>query len=221
MIEITAKKTYGERVVLDITSLKLEDSKKYALIGANGSGKSTLLKCIAGIIAYDGDIKNLTENYAYMPQNNYAFSLSVKNNILIARPFTEKKKLSLQAEEIMGKLDLTGLKDKNASRLSGGETQKIALARVLITKRDILLLDEPTSSMDINSAVKAEIAIAEYCSNNKTTLIFATHSMQQAKRLADEIIFMKDGKVIEKGEPDILLAHPSNIETENFINFNR
>ena len=120
----------------------------------------------------------------------------------------------------MEKLDLSSLKDKNASRLSGGETQKIALARILMEKHDVLILDEPTSSMDINSAIKAEKEIVDYCENNKSTLILATHSMQQAKRIADVVIFLMGGKIIEKGEPNMIFAHPNFKETKDFINFN-
>lgn len=219
MIELTAKKIYGEKVALDV-SLSFEEGKKYALIGANGSGKSTLIKCLAGIIQFDGRIDNPIKDVVYMPQTSYAFSISVKSNILLGFPFKDRKKYTHEVDEIIKKLDLAALKNKNASRLSGGETQKVALARVMVKKHDMLILDEPTSAMDIKAALNAENELISYAKDHNTTLIFATHSLRQAS-IADEIIFMKEGSIIERGASDIILNAPSKIETKEFIDFFR
>lgn len=217
---ITAKKAYGEKVVLDISQVCFEKGKKYALIGANGSGKSTFLKCLASVIPFDGKINEPVKDLVYMPQQSYAFSISVKNNILLAFPFKDRKNHTRQAEEIIQKLGLCELKNKNASRLSGGETQKTALARIMVKKHQVLLLDEPTSAMDIEAALNAENALISYANENNTTLIFATHSLRQAS-LADEIIFLKDGKIIETGASKDILNNPVKAETKEFIDFFR
>jgi len=117
-------------------------------------------------------------------------------------------------------MGLAELKNKNAGRLSGGETQKVALARVLIKKHDMLLLDEPTSAMDIESALRIEKTMMEYAKTNNTTLVYATHSLRQAS-LADEIIFMKDGKIVERGDSKTMLENPQNAATKQFIDFFR
>jgi tungstate transport system ATP-binding protein len=217
---ITAKKVYGEKVVLDITSLSFTPGKNYALIGANGSGKSTLIKCLASVISFDGKIDNPIKNLAYMPQQSYAFSMSVRNNILLAFPFKDRKKYVENADEIIQKLGLVHLKNKNASRLSGGETQKTALARLLVKKHDVLILDEPTSAMDIEAAKIAETQLIRYAKENNCTLVFATHSLRQAS-LADELIFLKDGKIIEIGTSKDILNAPLEKETKEFIDFFR
>lgn len=219
MIEINAKKVYDENVALDV-SFTLEEGKKYALIGANGSGKSTLIKILAGIIDFEGRIENPIKDIVYMPQTSYAFALSVRTNILLAFPFKDKNKHSAEVGEIIEKMGLAELKNKNAGRLSGGETQKVALARVLIKKHDMLLLDEPTSAMDIESALRIEKTMMEYAKTNNTTLVYATHSLRQAS-LADEIIFMKDGKIVERGDSKTMLKNPQNAATKQFIDFFR
>ncbi|NLL56226.1 MAG: ABC transporter ATP-binding protein [Clostridiales bacterium] len=215
---ITAKKVYGQKVALDVSCLKFEQGKIYALIGANGSGKSTLLKCLANIVDFDGEIKEPIKDMAYMPQHSYAFSISVKNNILLAFPFKERKKHLESVDKIMEKLELGKLKNKNASRLSGGETQKTALARLMVKKHCALLLDEPTSAMDIKAALKVENELINYAKEHNTTVIFATHSLRQAS-LAHEVIFLKDGYVVEREQSANILKSPKKAETKEFIDF--
>ncbi|HKL74169.1 MAG TPA: ATP-binding cassette domain-containing protein [Clostridia bacterium] len=220
MINISAKKIYGENVVLNIPDFTFTKGKKYALIGANGSGKSTLIKCLAGIIDFEGKVNGNIKDVVYMPQKSYAFDLSVKNNVLLSFPFKDRKKHIKSVDVVLEKLDLTSLKNKNASRLSGGETQKVSLARVMVATHDVLLLDEPTSAMDIKAAQNAEKELISYVKDNNSTLIFATHSLRQAS-LADEIIFLKKGKIVEMGASSIMLNNPNNNETKEFIDFFR
>lgn len=223
MIEITARKKYGDRVVLDVDKLRFEKGRVYALIGTNGSGKSTLLQTLAKVIDFKGDVKGLTENdVAYMPQKSFAFSTSVLANVTapcpIHRIFTERAK----AKRLLKSLALDHLSKKNASRLSGGETQRVALARMLVAPHDFLLLDEPSASMDVESTLISEEVIKDYLEMTGCTLIFATHSITQAKRLADEVIVLDSGKVVERGFTDQVLENPENDKTKSFLEqFNR
>ncbi|MEG1613014.1 MAG: ATP-binding cassette domain-containing protein [Clostridia bacterium] len=218
MIELTAKKYYGKRCVLDVENLKFDDLKTYAIIGANGSGKSTLLRVIAKFIQADGQRlvdKNL--KIGVMPQNNYAFSLSVLHNIILGCSLIHYNDCKARALLLIDKLNLTELKNKNAAKLSGGETQRVALARLLMIHNDILLLDEPSASMDIHSAQIMEKTLMEYRAEHNCTIIFATHSIAQARRLADVIMFFHNGKLIEFGSPKELFDNPKTDEVKSFL----
>lgn len=223
MIKINANKKYGDRVVLDV-DLEFEEGKRYALIGANGSGKSTLLKILDGQLKAKGEKQlNGADNVGYMPQNSYAFSMSLKSNVFLACPdasrFDRKTRIYYNDRcfELIDKMGLWKLRYKNAAKLSGGETQRMALCRTLVMKHDMLLLDEPTSAMDVAAAVIAENVIEEYCKTFAPTVIFATHSLKQAARLADEVLFLHDGKVIERGIPDEILTNPQSEDLKTFL----
>lgn len=201
------KKQYGDKIVTDIENLEIEEGKKYALIGANGSGKTTLLRILArGENEYLGtvDIDKKT-NVGYMPQKSFGFSMSVLHNMMLTSRLKNIKYSKRQAILLLEKLKLGSLRKKNASRLSGGETQRLAIGRLLTVKFDLLLLDEPTASMDTDSTYLTERILDSYLKENQTALIFATHSIKQAERFADQIIFLSDGKIVEQGTAQILL----------------
>lgn len=182
---INLKKIYKEKTVLDVPEFIFEHGR-YALVGANGAGKSTLLKILGGIIKAESGkvIIDKTLDLVYMPQKSFGFNMSVAANLKItAKNFAE----------ISDRLNLKPLEKKNAGKLSGGETQRVALARALLASSDILLLDEPTSAMDMENAVAAENLILE----QQKPVLFATHSLAQAQRMADFIIYMESGKIIE------------------------
>lgn len=212
------KKQYGDKTVLDIENLKIEKGKKYALLGANGSGKTTLLKILARVEKdYSGDIEIDKTKIGYMPQKSFGFSLSVLNNMMLACPLNDRKASKEKALSMLDLLKLTHLKKKNASKLSGGETQRLALGRLITTPFELLLLDEPTASMDIDSTATTEQVLGNYIKENNTTLIFATHSFNQAQRFADEIIFLVDGKVVEQGSAKHALSTPNTSELKEFL----
>lgn len=220
MIEITAIKKYGNKTVLDVESLMFEFGKSYALIGANGSGKSTLLKIIDNQLKAKGTVDIKNKKVAYMPQNSYAFSMSVKQNILLPIKLTNIKQNKNRIQHLTKALDLTELLGKNAAKLSGGETQRMALARTLMVSADILLLDEPTAAMDVEQAKSVIDLLKSHSDKYKTTLIFATHSMNQAELLADEVLFLSNGKIAERGIPERVLHNPQSAELKAFISFN-
>lgn len=205
------KKTYGN-FVLEVDDMSFQTGKIYAIIGPNGSGKSTLAKCIASITNADENKTITYANTAYLPSKGYPFNMSLKENIMLNTKDDNK------AKELIDKLDLKQVENQNSKSLSAGQTAKMALARILVNNYDLLILDEPTASMDIKSTILAEDIISSY-SNNENVIILITHSIAQAKRLADITIYMEDGKIIEIGETNIVLSKPQNPKTKTFLEF--
>ena len=208
-------KTYDGRKVLDFPGMELEAGKIYAVIGANGSGKSTFAKCLAGIILPDKKTEILDRKLSvgYMPQKSYAFSMSVEKNIALGG------ENQMRVAKLMEELQITHLAKKKANRLSGGETARMALARVLMKSFDVMILDEPTAAMDIETSSLSEQLIKEYCAETKCALIVVTHSLQQAKRVADEILFFYQGQLMELGAKEKVLYAPEQAETKRFLEF--
>ena len=208
-------KTYDGRKVLDFEGMELEPGKIYAVIGANGSGKSTFAKCIAGIIRPDkkGHILEKKKSVGYMPQKSYAFSMSVEKNIALGGDDKAR------AQKLMEQLQITHLAKKRGNRLSGGETARMALARVMMSSFDLMILDEPTAAMDIETSLLSENLIMDYCKETNCALILVTHSLQQAKRVADRVLYFYKGKLMEYGEKDEVLNTPKKPETKRFLEF--
>ena len=207
-------KTYEGRTVLDFPGLELEPGTVYAVIGANGSGKSTLAKVLAGIIAPDRRGKLLDGGtVGYMPQKNYAFRMSTRANILLNG--TDKAR----AEELIDALQLRPLADKRADRLSGGETARMALARLMMKKYDLVLLDEPTAAMDMETTLLSEERIGQYVRETGCALTLVTHSLQQARRIADEVLYFHKGDLLERGPKDRVLDCPEKAQTKQFLEF--
>ena len=194
MIEIkNLLKKYERKTVLEIPHFIFESGMRYALVGSNGSGKTTLLRILAGIMKPDGGeiIKDYSKP-AYMPQKCFGFSLSVTANLLMAKNDRER------AEYLTAQFGLERYREKSAAKLSGGETQRMALARTLIVDFDLLLLDEPTAAMDFKSSKTAEEVIAKELKKAGASLIFATHTITQAKAMADRVVIMSGGKIAEE-----------------------
>ena len=211
----TFSKTYDGHCVLNFEGMELEPGKVYAVIGANGSGKSTFAKCIAGIIPADkkGQIIEKKITVGYMPQKSYAFSMSVEKNIALGGDDKE------HAQRLMEQLQITHLAKKKGNRLSGGETARMALARVMMSAYDLLILDEPTAAMDIETSLLSENLIMDYCKETNCALILVTHSLQQAKRVADQVLYFYKGKLLEFGEKEEVLNSPKQPETKRFLEF--
>lgn len=198
MILPALKKTYQGQVVLDIPSIEVADGSIVAICGQNGSGKSTLAKILAGIEKPDTDAKMdiSAKSVGYLPQQSYAFHMSVRRNVLLNKdPKRTKAENVAHAEALLQKIGLEGMTKKNAKKLSGGETQKMALARLLMKPYDLLILDEPTASMDTASLPTAEALIRDYQSSTGCTILIITHSPEQAQRLADQIIHLENGEL--------------------------
>lgn len=213
MITVNGVKKYaGKRCIVDVPHLTIAKNERVALIGANGSGKTTLLRIIAGTIKADegkATIESPDVSPYYMPQISFGFAMSVMSNLKTVLPKDMSKEEKQKAiDNALSLLDLQALAKKRGSRLSGGETQRMALARLLITPKKLLLLDEPSSAADIKGIDLIETALLKFCITNETTLIMATHSPKQALNIATRVVLMQDGKIAESGAPEELLKNP-------------
>jgi len=214
MITLPFTKSYGSSFKLSVPSLTLEEGSVTAVIGPNGSGKSTLAKVLAGIERPDsgprpcGRIKT-----GYMPQKSFAFRMTAKGNLAVNGNDPERM------AQLMDALGLNGVASRRAKRLSGGETAKMSLARLLMGSYDLVILDEPTAAMDVESSIAAEALIREYCAEAGRAALLITHSLSQAKRLSDRIIVLHGGVVIEQGDAARVLTCPENEQTRQFTEF--
>ena len=202
-------KKYGKKTVLDIKSLTIEKEKITGITGPNGCGKSTLLNIISGIddefsgrIRYNGQAlsRSIVEHMTYVFQKPYLFKRSVLENIaypLKLRGLSHEQR-DKRAMEMMVRFEIEGLKDERADLLSGGESQKVALARALVFEPKLLLLDEPTSSIDPDSIQVMEREILDFNKKTQATIVIVTHNMDQASRLCHNILSLNQGKVVDQ-----------------------
>lgn len=200
MIEITKlTKSYGDRTVLDISALRIEKGECVVLTGHNGSGKSTLIRIIAGTLRQSsGRVEKEGELY-YLPQSCLPFNKSVGRNIICCLDGDRKKK-GVRCDEILDAFRLKHLEHKNAKTLSGGECQRLCLARVLARRADIILLDEPTSAADKQSRAVINSLIREYQQRTGCTVIMTSHTEEIPEFEKVKIISLCDGKITQISE---------------------
>jgi ABC-type sulfate/molybdate transport systems ATPase subunit len=222
MIELVkVKKFYGARCALDVPALSIKPGERLALIGPNGSGKSTLLRLIAGVIRPEEGVIRLDGisrgEIAYLPQKPYGFDLSVRKNVELALDGAEDaKERACAALELVG---LSHLQKESGSRLSGGETQRMALARVIARPRKVLLLDEPTASADIRAIDQMERVLADYLERTGCALVFSSHAPAQAMRLSTRVAALDDGTISELGRTEQVLRDPKAESTRLFLRY--
>ena len=225
-------KSYGANKVLDNININLEEGKFLCLLGPSGSGKSTILHSIGGFIDFSGqiildgeDISNLEPNdrkVSTVFQSLGLFShMTILNNVMYGLKFnqkslskTEKKDLAYKTIEMVG---LKGYENRKPAELSGGERQRVALARSLVVKPKLLLMDEPFSALDQNLREKMQLEIRKIHKNFNLTTIFVTHDQAEAFKMADEIIVLSQGKIIDQGSPQRIYNKPANKESLDFI----
>ena len=231
------RKVYGERCVLDIGNLSFEPGHSYALIGANGSGKSTLLRVLSGVSdpsegsfdafglqgrsAADGDHGSYEASIGYMPQKSYVFGFTVFKNVSMALEGLDLGKQEI-ADRVNRALEAVGMLEMAEARgggLSGGEAQRVALARMIVRRHDVLLLDEPTASMDVAGTMQVEAALRSYVEETGCLLIVATHAPSQAHRIADRVVMLADGRVVENGLVADVLNAPESPEGCEFLSY--
>lgn len=228
-------KSFGKVEVLKDISLHIEKGEIIAIIGPSGSGKSTALRCMnlleeptSGEIIFEGqkindkkvNIDKVREKIGMVFQNFYLFpNMTVEENITLA-PMKVKK---ISKEEATKKsqylLERVGLLDKkNAypAQLSGGQKQRIAIARALAMEPDMMLFDEPTSALD-PEMVKEVLDVIKELANEGMTMAIVTHEMGFAKEVADKVIFIDEGKIIEVDTPDNVFNNPTNERTKEFL----
>ena len=224
---------YGDKKILDNINIEFERNKITSIIGPSGCGKTTLLKTINKIILeennaritgdmeFDGinsnniPIEILRKNIGIVFQNPTPFPMSIYKNISYALKYYgyNKKYLEKKIIDILKSVNLYDeVKDKlntSALKLSGGQKQRLCLARSLTVEPNILLLDEPCSSLDIVNSEKIENTLIKLKENY--TIIIVTHNINQAKKISDNTIVMRDGKIIESGKTFEILENSKNL----------
>ena len=223
------KKEYDGVKVLDIDKLSFAEGMLHVVMGPNGSGKSTLLGIIAGMTRPDGgsvlygdrqkDFEEVRRSITLVMQRSYLFNTSVYNNIAMGLKYRglgreEMKDRVLKCAEV---LDIKRFLNRNVRTLSGGERQRVALARALALKPDLLLLDESTANLDPESIIIIERVLRDYQQESGATIIFVTHNIFQAKRLADRAYLLMRGRVIEEGESKKFFENPGSAFTKSFL----
>ena len=212
MILPAFSKTYEGRTVLDFPGMEVQSGKIYAVIGANGSGKSTFAKILAGVQKADNRFRAL-DGIGYMPQKTYAFRMSVQKNLWLNGDDR------MLANWLMDALQIRDLSLKRADKLSGGETARMALARLMMKNYELVILDEPTAPMDMETTLLSEALIRRYVNGSNCALILVTHSLQQARRIADEVWYFHKGRLLEHGAKEAVLNQPQREETRQFLDF--
>ncbi|WMI81681.1 amino acid ABC transporter ATP-binding protein [Anaerotignum sp. MB30-C6] len=230
------KKNFGKLEVLKGIDLEVREGEVVCLIGPSGSGKSTFLRCLnrleeitdGTVIVDDNDItvkgcniNRVRENIGMVFQQFNLFPhLNVLENIMLA-PVDRKKMTKEEAKEKAQSLLATvGLEEKvieYPANLSGGQQQRVAIARALAMEPDIMLFDEPTSALD-PEMVGEVLEVMKKLAADGMTMIVVTHEMGFAKEVADRVIFMDGGYIVEEGSPEEVFENPQNKRTQDFLN---
>ncbi len=229
------EKYFGDHHVLKNINYEIKDGEKVVIIGPSGSGKSTFLRCLnllevptSGQIWFDGveitdpknDVNKIRQkmNMVFQHFNLYA-NHTVLSNITLA-PMKLKNISKDQAEEeAMNLLKRVGLQDKaNAypSQLSGGQKQRIAIVRSLAMNPEVILFDEPTSALD-PEMVGEVLGVMEELSEMGLTMICVTHEMGFANKIADKVVFMDDGSIVEENRPNEIFSNPKSDRLKSFL----
>ena len=229
-------KSFGDLKVLNGINFQVEDGEVVCLIGPSGSGKSTILRCLnkleeatEGTIIVDGyeitskstDINKVRQNIGMVFQQFNLFPhLSVIENIMMA-PVDLKLMTREEARDTaMRLLTRVGLADKADAypkQLSGGQQQRVAIARALAMKPDIMLFDEPTSALD-PEMVGEVLQVMRELADAGMTMVVVTHEMGFARDVADRVVFMSDGVIVEEGSPEQIFSNPKEQRTREFLN---
>lgn len=225
-------KDYADRQVLNVESLDIHKGEVLSLIGPSGSGKSTLLRLLnfleyptTGKIVFKGIAfesgkemeLEIRRQVTTVFQRPMLLDRSVWDNVVFGLRLRGHKDTRELPRAILDKVGLTSLSHQRARTLSGGEAQRVALARAMIIQPDVLLLDEPTANLDPYNVGLIENIIRHLNHEQGTTLVLVTHNVFQAKRLADRVVFLLDGKVIEVAETEFFFQSPVDPRTQAFV----
>ncbi|MEG0354028.1 MAG: ATP-binding cassette domain-containing protein [Cellulosilyticaceae bacterium] len=233
---------YGKHQVLKNIDIAIEKNKITAIIGSSGCGKSTFLKALnrmteelggktTGTVELSGhnylafSSQELRQKIGLVFQSPIAFPFSIYKNMTYAPLYYHhytKEELNALVKKYLVKAGLyKEVKDilsLPATKLSGGQQQRLAIARALTVEPDIILLDEPCSALDAKNTLHIEQMLLDL--RQDYTLVIVTHNLAQAKRIADTIVFMDNGEIIEVGSPEVLLTSPQSPQLKNFLSLN-
>ena len=228
------KKSYGALEVIKEISLQVSEGEVVCIIGPSGSGKSTFLRCLNKLedvqngtvkilgenILNTNDINKLRENIGMVFQSFNLFPhLTVLENIILAPlelKILNKKEATDKALNLLDKVGLKDKKDNYPDQLSGGQKQRVAIARSLEMSPKIMLFDEPTSALD-PEMVDEVLKVMKDLANEGMTMVIVTHEMGFAKDVADRVIFMDQGHIIEEGEPKDIFSNPKSKRCRDFL----
>ncbi|MBG9981411.1 amino acid ABC transporter ATP-binding protein [Facklamia sp. DSM 111018] len=236
-------KSYHKRLVLDHLNIQVDTGNVLTIIGSSGSGKSTLLRTINFLEPADEgqitlqqqtldvqtashkEILELRRRTAMVFQNYALFSKKTAlENVMENLVTVQKLNKQVARDKAMNYLEEVGMQDyynRYPHRLSGGEQQRVGIARALAIEPEIILLDEPTSALD-PEMVSGILDLIQSIAHKDTTMILVTHEMQFAKEVSDQIIFLSQGRILEQGSPQKIFLHPKEERTKAFLqSFNR
>ncbi len=206
-------------------NLALHRGERLALVGANGSGKTTLLRLLHGLVPHSGRrVLHVARQDAPPPvlamlfQRPFALSLSVRFNLQLGLWLqgVPRRERRLRCDEALARVGLQALAERSAHTLSGGQLQRMALARAWALRAEVLLLDEPTASLDPGAKREVEGLIEELAGTGMT-LAFATHNLGQAKRLATRVIYLEAGRLVVDLPVDLFFNGPLPLEAAQFL----
>ncbi len=230
------QKSFGDNEVLKGIDLELEKGEVVCVIGPSGSGKSTFLRCLNRLEAINGgqvlvagddisdeniDINTARENIGMVFQDFNLFPhYTVEENITIAPIEVHGQSKEEAKENAYNLLKRVGLEDKlhaYPDSLSGGQKQRVAMARALAMDPNVMLFDEPTSALDVEM-VGEVLEVMKDLADSGMSMVVVTHEMGFAREVADRVIFMDDGYIVEQGTPEELFTNPKEPRTQNFLN---
>lgn len=206
------KKTYKDRVIFDVPRLELLENHTYVLLGSNGVGKTTLLKGLANILKLDKKIyRNPAVTYYYLgEENNLLAYLSGRDNILLILKLKKIEVNKRELDELLSNLKLTDYIDELVIKYSKGMLEKLKITIAYLVHADILLLDEPFTSLDLENTQAMKRLIKDYAKEH--VVLLTTHLVEVAYTMADKLLFLKDKDIICKDN-----GYTSSKELENFI----
>ncbi len=205
------KVEYDGHLALEVADAVFTQRGITAILGPNGSGKSTLLKAMAGGVPIkEGKVLERPEDMRYLPQKPYLFHRRVLQNVMLSTKDKDR------AREVLAQLEVLSLQEKSVSKLSGGEAQRVMLARTLVSRPTLALLDEPASAADVGGALIIE-RFLKSCAFEGTAVILTTHNPAAALRIADWAVMMWGGKIVEQNTPKLLLTRPKTQMTASYI----
>lgn len=213
-------KKYGDFIAVDNVNFSMQKGEIVAIIGPSGSGKSTLLRCINGLNSVTSGEIDLKGTTGMVFQHFNLFPhMTCKENIIYA-PIKVKKENKEQAnrkaEELLKLVGLENKADVYPAQISGGQKQRIAIARALAMNPDLMLFDEPTSALD--PEITGEVLnVMKKLAQSHTTMIVVTHEMGFAREVADRVVFMDNGVIVEEGTPEDIFENPKSERLVSFL----